>query len=98
MKAKKVDLERLMYIEALLLVKNELKRSDLVTRFGIAERTATVLIKTYEEHCPGQMYIDWGLSRPKYLPSKTCKACLHESVKLAAQYLKLSDSLNKHLE
>jgi len=98
MTIKKRDLEKLMYIEALLLIKNELGRPDLIDRFDISTKSASMLIKTYGECCPGQMILDKKPSRPIYVASNKCKPCLLKSLKNAKDYLACSTKLNSFLK
>jgi len=98
MTIKKRDLEKLMYIEALLLVKHGLGRPDLINRFGISTKSASLLIKTYGECCPGQMILDKKPARPMYIASSKCKPCLLKSLKNAKDYLACSNKLNSFLE
>jgi len=88
MNLNKTDLERLHYIEGLLLLKGEFGRPDLAERYGISREKATLLIKSYEECCPGQMILDKKPKKPIYVSSKTCKPCLFESLEEAKKYIK----------
>jgi len=94
----KTETERLMLIEAQLLVNGTLTRNQLIDRYGISKKTASLLIKTYSECCPGQMILDKTPRRPLYIRSETCKPCLLKSLKLAKDYLNTSFSLNVFID
>lgn len=88
MNISKTDLERMYYIEALLLLVGDFGRPTLVERYGISREKATKLIKAYEECCPGQMILDKKPVKPLYVKSETCKPCLFESLDEAKKYIK----------
>jgi len=94
----KIDTERLLYIEAYLLTNGSFGRDVICSRFNISKETATVLIKLYQEHCPGQMLFDKKPRRPHFVKTTTCKPCLFLSLAEAQKYLKLSSELNALIE
>ncbi len=94
----KIDKERLLYIEAYLLANGSFGRDIICSRFNISKETATVLIKLYQQQCPGQMFFDKKPKRPRFVKTSTCKPCLFQSLIEADKYLKLSNELNAIIE
>jgi len=85
MTIKKIELIRLLYIEAHLLINTKIGRPVLVEHFSISKETATRSLAFYEENCPGQMFIDKGLKKPAYTATKKCKPCLFKDMNEARQ-------------
>ncbi len=94
----KIDTERMLYIEAYLLDRDSFGRDVICSRFNISKETATVLIKLYQEQCPGQMIFDKKPKRPRFVKTTTCKPCMFQSLAEAQKYLKLSSELNAIIE
>lgn len=63
----RAQLERLSYIDFRLYFLGELRRSDLITRFGMGPAGATRDIAQYREAAPGNL--DFDGTRKLYLPS-----------------------------
>ncbi len=98
MRNMKTDTERMLYIEAYLLANGSFGRDVICSRFNISKETATVLIKLYQQQCPGQMFFDKKPKRPRFVKTPTCKPCLFQSLIEADKYLKLSNELNAIIE
>ena len=94
MKINKTELERLMFIEALLLMNGKISRNELIERFGLSTKTVSRLFKSYSGHCPGQMILDNKPRKPVYVKTDSLKPCLFTSLKSAKMYLEVSFSLN----
>lgn len=68
---KKIQLERLFYIEFLALFTGQVSRKDLVTRFGISEPAATKDISLYFELAPEVLSYDVRGKKYIFANSKT---------------------------
>ena len=88
------ELIRLLYIEANTLVNSKIGRPALVARFSISKETATRSLAFYEENCPGQMFIDRGLTKPAYIATEKCKPCLFKDINEARQFLDANDKID----
>lgn len=83
---KKLDIEKLLFIEATLLVKGQLNRNDVIDRFGIAPKSATKALNMYRDQCPDQMEMRNIDGRIVFKKSDSCKPCLFKSRKKAEEY------------
>jgi predicted DNA-binding transcriptional regulator YafY len=97
----RTDLERLMYIEALLLANGSVSRADLCRRFGFSVRSATRVLKIYMQHFPDQMemrFAGYESDKPAYASLKSMSPRLFENVRQARDFLDYSNAIETALE
>jgi len=91
---KKLELERLLFIEATLLIKGQTNRNDLAVQYGTSIKTATRSLNQYKECCPDQMHME----RSQYLKTKTCQPCLFQDIKQARKFLDAINVINELID
>ncbi len=95
------DLERLLYIEALLLANGSVSRAELCQRFGFSVRSATRILKLYMRECPNQMemrFAGYAQDKPAYVPQQKAAPCLFQNRQQAKDFLDVSLRLKDILD
>jgi len=95
---KKLDIEKLLFIEATLLVKGQLNRNDVIDRFGIAPKSATKALNMYRDQCPDQMVMRNIDGRILFKKSDTCKPCLFKNRKKAEDYFNAVNIISRLID
>jgi len=98
---KKFELERLLFIEALILNIGQINRQDITDRYSISIKTAARLFAKYKDICPDQMNIEKSSGeniKTCYRRSKTCKPCLFTTKGQAQKLLESMDLINGMLD
>ncbi len=88
-----MKVEKLMYIEALLLTRGKVRRAYLMERFRISPKSATLLLEAYIQQCPDQMELIYG-PKPHYAASTSLKPCLFDNESSAKRFMKISTQMD----
>lgn len=95
------DLERLLYIEALLLANGSVSRAELCQRFGFSVRSATRILKLYMAQCPDRMAMRFAgdaQDKPAYVRCRSAEPCYFTDRQQAQAYLEVSNQLKDILD
>lgn len=93
-----MDIEKLLFIEATLLVTGYLNRNDVIDRFGITAKPATRALNMYRDQCPDQMEMRNIDGRLVFKKTDRCKPCLFKSRKKAEAYYNAVNVINGLIE